>query len=38
MVVEKRKIWYGINEDYRLAVQSLSEKGVVLLCSLHIRI
>ena len=28
--VEKRKMWYGISEDYRSAVQSLPVKGVML--------
>ena len=28
-VVEKRKLWYAVSEDYRLAVQSLSAKGVM---------
>ena len=37
IVVEKRKLCYGRNEDYRLAVQSLSVKGVML-CMLHILI
>ena len=31
LLVEKRKMWYGTNEDYRSAVQSLPEKGVMLM-------
>ena len=31
LLVEKRKMWYGINEDYRSAVQSLPEKGVMFM-------
>ena len=31
LLVEKRKMWYGISEDYRSAVQSLPVKGVMFM-------